>query len=58
MVYCMLYINIYTFMLLMYIVWFQGQGRMTYAGTLQSAIEHHYKGKHVLDIHLLKAERH
>lgn len=31
---------------------------MTYAGTRRSAIEHHYKGKQVLDIHLLKAERH
>jgi hypothetical protein len=31
---------------------------MTYEGTLGSAIGHRYKGKHVLDIHLLKAERH
>ena len=36
----------------------QGQGRMTYAGKHQSFTQHHYTGKHVLDIHLLKAERH
>ena len=31
---------------------------MTYEATLGSSIGHQYKGKHVLDIHLLKAERH
>jgi hypothetical protein len=31
---------------------------MTYEGTRGSAIGHRYKGKHVLDIHLWKAERH
>jgi hypothetical protein len=31
---------------------------MTYEGTLGSAIGQRYKGKHVLDIHLLEAERH
>ena len=31
---------------------------MTYEGRRGSAIGHRYKGKHVLDIHLLKAERH
>jgi hypothetical protein len=31
---------------------------MTYEGILGSAIGQRYKGKHVPDIHLLKAERH
>ena len=31
---------------------------MTYAGRKHSTMEHHYRGKQVLDIHLLKAERH
>ena len=31
---------------------------MTYAGTRGSAIGQRFIGKHVLDIHLLKAERH
>ena len=36
----------------------QGHGRKTWAGRSQSSKTHEYKGKHVLDIHLLKAERH
>ncbi len=31
---------------------------MTYEGTRGSAIGQRYKGKHVIDIHLLKAKRH
>ena len=31
---------------------------MTYEATRGYSIGHRYKGKHVLDIHLLKAERH
>ena len=36
----------------------QGQGPKTYAGRKHSTTEHHFRGKEVLDIHLLKAERH
>jgi len=35
----------------------QGQGPLTYAGRKRSTTEHHHRGKQVLDIHLLKAER-
>ena len=35
----------------------QGQGPLTYAGRKRSTTEHHYRGKEVLNIHLLKAER-
>jgi hypothetical protein len=36
---------------------YQGQGPLTYAGRKRSSTEHHHRGKQVLDIHLLKAER-
>jgi hypothetical protein len=36
---------------------YQGQGPLTYAGLKRSSTEHHHRGKQVLDIHLLKAER-
>jgi hypothetical protein len=35
----------------------RGQGSLTYAGRKRSTTEHHHRGKQVLDIHLLKAER-
>lgn len=35
----------------------QGHGPLTYAGRRRSTVEHHHRGKQVLDIHLLKAER-
>ena len=35
----------------------QGEGPLTYAGRRRSTVEHHHRGKQVLDIHLLKAER-
>ncbi len=35
----------------------QGQGPLTYSGRKRSTTEHHHRGKQVLDIHLLRAER-
>ncbi len=34
----------------------QGEGPLTYAGRRRSTVEHHHRGRQVLDIHLLKAE--
>jgi hypothetical protein len=55
MVYTMIYMHIMPYWSILSC---QGQGRMTYEGTRGSAIGQRYKGKHVLDIHLLKAKRH
>jgi hypothetical protein len=44
---------------LTFVVVWQGQGDLTYAGKIKSTrlSEHHYAGKEALDIHLLKAEQ-